>query len=55
MSGVVPYLLPLVMSATAPFSSSHLHTGRWPFMQALCMGVMPVLFALEMSAAAPAS
>ena len=50
--GVQP-LVALVMSAAAPTSNSHLHTDRWPFMQALYMGVMPSLLALVMSVPAP--
>ena len=48
-------LLRLVMSAAAPTSNSHLHTDRWPFWQAIHMGVTPLFSALVMSAAAPTS
>ena len=39
---MAPSLSTLVMSA-APTSNSHLHTDRWPFWQAIHMGVVPSL------------
>ena len=41
--GVKPSLFALVMSADAPTSNSHLHTGRWPFSLANAMGLLPLL------------
>ena len=55
MSGVVPYLLLGDVRDGALLQQPLAHGEVAVHAQALCMGVMPALFALEMSAAAPAS
>jgi hypothetical protein len=51
--GVMSKSSVVVTSAAAPWEKSHLATGRWPFAQAMNMGVAPPFFAVRTSPAAP--